>query len=319
MAIYRKSAVANEANLGLVNGDIFRQFQTANPVVLPNTDAFPSAAPTDSMRVLARGNTIYSTDSLGTFTEFNTIDRYEKFENMAHRGFALQFPEDTAVALLSAIRAGASSLEFDVQPSADGTPWVFHDSTVDAKTDGTGTLTSLTDAYLSTLVYDTYTGSIYDGISISKLEDVIKAIAGFGIRIYPEIKAYTNSAALEAMLDIIKNAGMSHLTTWTCFTLAYLVEAIAYDSKIRVALTISSAASLAELQGYVDTMYALQRGDLFLEKSVPLAYPEIIDYARERNVGLFVYTITSLSQVYPLLDVGIKRFCSDINLRGVKQ
>ena len=30
MAIYRKSAVANEANLGLVNGDIFRQFQTAN-------------------------------------------------------------------------------------------------------------------------------------------------------------------------------------------------------------------------------------------------------------------------------------------------
>ena len=46
---------------------------------------------------------------------------------IAHRGNAAHAPENTLAAFESAIEAGADRIELDVQLSADGTPFVFHD------------------------------------------------------------------------------------------------------------------------------------------------------------------------------------------------
>ena len=52
-------------------------------------------------------------------------------ELVAHRGWALRYPENTRLALLAAIEAGARYLECDVQLSADGAPYLFHDPTLE--------------------------------------------------------------------------------------------------------------------------------------------------------------------------------------------
>jgi glycerophosphoryl diester phosphodiesterase len=52
-------------------------------------------------------------------------------ELVAHRGWALRYPENTRLALLAAIEAGARYLECDVQLSADGVPFLFHDRTLE--------------------------------------------------------------------------------------------------------------------------------------------------------------------------------------------
>nr|WP_246480516.1 glycerophosphodiester phosphodiesterase family protein [Motiliproteus sediminis] len=46
---------------------------------------------------------------------------------IAHRGFSCCYPENTRVAFEAAIDAGATALEGDVQLSADGVPFMFHD------------------------------------------------------------------------------------------------------------------------------------------------------------------------------------------------
>lgn len=48
-------------------------------------------------------------------------------ELIAHRGYTLQYPENTLVAFESAIDAGAQFIECDVQLSADSVPVLFHD------------------------------------------------------------------------------------------------------------------------------------------------------------------------------------------------
>ena len=50
---------------------------------------------------------------------------------VAHRGWALRYPENTRLALLAAIEAGGRYLEVDVQVSADGVPFLFHDRTLE--------------------------------------------------------------------------------------------------------------------------------------------------------------------------------------------
>ncbi len=47
---------------------------------------------------------------------------------IAHRGYALRYPENTLLSLRAAIEAGARYLELDVQLTADGVPILSHDA-----------------------------------------------------------------------------------------------------------------------------------------------------------------------------------------------
>lgn len=52
-------------------------------------------------------------------------------ELVAHRGYALRYPENTLAAFEAAIVAGARYVECDVQLSADGFPMLMHDRTLE--------------------------------------------------------------------------------------------------------------------------------------------------------------------------------------------
>jgi glycerophosphoryl diester phosphodiesterase len=57
---------------------------------------------------------------------------------VAHRGYSAVAPENTLPALVAAVRAGATHVEFDVRTTADDVPVVIHDRTLDRTTNGTG-------------------------------------------------------------------------------------------------------------------------------------------------------------------------------------
>ncbi len=52
-------------------------------------------------------------------------------ELIAHRGYALRYPENTLPAIEAALTAGARYIEIDVQTSADHVPVLFHDETLE--------------------------------------------------------------------------------------------------------------------------------------------------------------------------------------------
>jgi glycerophosphoryl diester phosphodiesterase len=62
----------------------------------------------------------------------------------AHRGGALEAPASTLYAIERAIALGATGIELDVHASADGVPMVSHDATVDASSNTTGAIASMT-------------------------------------------------------------------------------------------------------------------------------------------------------------------------------
>ena len=64
--------------------------------------------------------------------------------NIAHRGGALEAPENTVHAFQHAVDAGADALELDVWLTADGHLVAIHDETVDRTTDGNGKVSEIT-------------------------------------------------------------------------------------------------------------------------------------------------------------------------------
>jgi glycerophosphoryl diester phosphodiesterase len=71
---------------------------------------------------------------------------------IAHRGGALEAPENTLAAIAHAAKSGATWAEIDVHLSADGVPVLMHDHTCDRTTSGKGAVadTSLADLRLLT-------------------------------------------------------------------------------------------------------------------------------------------------------------------------
>jgi glycerophosphoryl diester phosphodiesterase len=71
--------------------------------------------------------------------------------NYAHQGGAKEAPSSTLHAMRRALAHGADAIELDVHATADGHLVVCHDATVDATTDGSGAIASLTLAQVQAL------------------------------------------------------------------------------------------------------------------------------------------------------------------------
>jgi glycerophosphoryl diester phosphodiesterase len=71
--------------------------------------------------------------------------------NIAHQGGEDEFPSNTLYAFRKAVRAGADMLELDIGVTRDGKVIVMHDTTVDGKTNGHGTVASKTLAQIRRL------------------------------------------------------------------------------------------------------------------------------------------------------------------------
>lgn len=64
-------------------------------------------------------------------------------EVVAHRGNAVEFPENSLAAFASALEGGIPWVELDVQLSADGVPFVIHDARLERTTRSRGDLRQL--------------------------------------------------------------------------------------------------------------------------------------------------------------------------------
>lgn len=70
---------------------------------------------------------------------------------VAHHGDVAHWPEGTLEAIRAAAASQADGIEIDVQTSADGTWWVFHDRKLDRLTTSEGLFSNLTDAEVAEL------------------------------------------------------------------------------------------------------------------------------------------------------------------------
>ena len=159
-------------------------------------------------------------------------------ENMAiaaHRGAAELAPENTLDAYRYAIAYGVDMIEVDVQQTLDGRYVSFHDSTVDAKTNGTGNIALMTYdevRALNTADNDKWRGSEYDPAEIPSLEEVLSIARDTGTGIYFDIKeSVTNPVGVVDMATDFELVHHSAFLTYEPFRAA-LIRAAYPDAPI---------------------------------------------------------------------------------------
>ncbi len=144
---------------------------------------------------------------------------------VAHRGGALEAPENTLSAFQHAITSGVDWLELDVHLAADNGVVVVHDSTLERTTDGTGPVRDKTTTELTTFragrprpsatraaalkalgVEVPDFGNAYNDAHIPTLQDVLR-LGDIRIMIELKVDEGTNSLALaQAVVDVVRAA-----------------------------------------------------------------------------------------------------------------
>jgi len=231
-------------------------------------------------------------------------------ELIAHRGFKNSFPQNTMLALTSAMERGADSLECDVQITSDGVPVVFHDSTLDSLTNGSGTIASKTLVEVQALVIDEVAGTALSSVRIPEFSEVLKYCKGAGVKLYPEIKEYRTQADIQLMLDEVVSSDMERLCFFSTFDMSDVQFFRTLNTTIDVGFLNTSNDS-AVYEPRIDTLAALGNCSFPTNYAALLTAPDIVTYARDRGVDVHAWTVNDNTDAKKLMRIGVYKIMSD--------
>lgn len=123
---------------------------------------------------------------------------------IAHRGDALNFPENSLAAIEGAHKLSADAVEIDVMMTLDGILVAMHDPKLDRTTTGTGLVAKHTLAEISKLKLKNIDGS--GPLPIPTLEQVVQLTQKLGLKLEIELKTeienkYQASTAIARMFE----------------------------------------------------------------------------------------------------------------------
>lgn len=166
-------------------------------------------------------------DSIDEQLEHNTKQMISKrVENVfgnnkciLHRGACTVAPEQTVASFQFAKKLGVKVVEIDVWKTADNDFAIFHDSTLDDKTNGTGKVESKTLSELKSLIFTKGANlDKYPNLKILSFDECMKLLNELGLNALIDFKTYTlDSSIYSALIEKIKNNGMLNrvaIATW---------------------------------------------------------------------------------------------------------
>ncbi|MDO9237929.1 MAG: glycerophosphodiester phosphodiesterase [Aquabacterium sp.] len=110
---------------------------------------------------------------------------------IAHRGAGKLAPENTLAAFRLGAEHGFAMFECDVKLSADGEPFLLHDTELDRTTNGQGVAALLKWDALSRLDAGSWHGRAYAGEPLLRLDALSRSLQALGLMVNLEIKPST--------------------------------------------------------------------------------------------------------------------------------
>jgi glycerophosphoryl diester phosphodiesterase len=125
----------------------------------------------------------------------------------AHSGAQAYAPSNTLPAFELAAKQGAHGTELDVHRSRDGHVIVIHDSSVDATTDGRGTVAEMTLAQLKALDAGSSYSPEFAGTPIPTLDEVFETV---GKQLFVNVEIKSDSAETDGLEQAVVDCILRH-------------------------------------------------------------------------------------------------------------
>ncbi len=225
---------------------------------------------------------------------------------IAHRGNSGPLPENTLVAIESAIGLGVDMVEVDIRLTGDGVPVLMHHDRVDGTTSGTGPVSGLTWDEIKALDGGSWRGPEFADQAVQSLEEVLDSTRGrvalnLDIQV-PEAAVPTVWAVIEA--DSSSNVVISGCTADCVKTVGEVASGIStlfnLDDLLR---EIDPAEAPAVARQSIDL--AVDLGAVAINVPHPLVDVDLVEQAREAGIGVWAFTIDDEARFLDLMSIGV--------------
>ena len=236
---------------------------------------------------------------------------------IAHRGFANLAPQNTMAAFSLAARH-ADAVECDVAISSDGVAYLFHDTTVQALTNGTGTFTNLSSATIDGLQIDAagMDAEMRAMVKIPRFSVFLDWARRRGVEIWPEMKSLRNAGDVALICQQVVAAQMASQAVLQSFSMANALAALAYHPSISCGF-LTQSATLSALRSELSQIARFgHRAWLLADKTVLLANPLIVSEAAAYGVRVGAWTVDTQDEAVALMAIGVRHIMSNVTLTG---
>ena len=228
-------------------------------------------------------------------------------EIIAHRGFSSIAPENTLAAFELAIARGASSIEFDIQLSADSVPVIFHDATLERITGVSGKVRDKNLSQLQTLDAGKWFGAEFLGQKIPTLKEALSILKNVDKFLYFDVKPHCewSDSEVASFVNTLNDAGKCVITSFSDRFLGQVR---------RLSDGLAIGHIVANLEAYKTQLVkaVVNRDNLISSQyRVLLENPALIQASRIQGVDIVAWTVDDRSDMQKLVDLGITRIVTN--------
>ena len=221
------------------------------------------------------------------------------FVNYAHRGASEYRPENTLISFRYGVELGANGIELDLQQTKDGMIVVFHDDTIDNKSNGTGKIIDYTYEELYNMDFGFWKGEEFRGTKICLFEEFAKEFFAKDLTFAIEIKSDNIE---KPTLDIIHKYKKHNNIYITSFNFNILEKVRLLDKEIKISWLINEPISVDNIQ----KLLAIQGNQI--APGADNVTSEGIELARQHGIGVRLWRILDediMREAYPLAPEGM--------------
>ena len=233
------------------------------------------------------------------------------FRLIAHRGCTARAPENTLPAFAAAAAEGYTCVETDLRFTSDGRPVLLHNPTVDATSNGQGSVAAYTFDALRALDFGGWYGVEYAGTPIPTLEEALSLCRILGLEMYLELKVPDmTEEQYRLVVDTVDAYGMREAVTFSSFYLTCLQGIADLDPGFAFVLITSAegmgGAVLGEegttILNAVEYLQSLEGTARRTALSWDARYltPALAEAVRSAGVELETWTVDDLDQLLAL-------------------
>ncbi len=241
-------------------------------------------------------------------------------QRVAHRGGAALAPENTLAAFRNALNFPIDAIELDVHMSRDGQAIVFHDYTVDKRTNGNGNILDLDFAYLRSLnAAAHFPGGWPQPEQLPTLREVLDLARG-RVQVYIEIKqskrddvygSYPHIA--EAVIADVRAADMLDHVLIMSFDWSVLPQIKELEPGAQTGALVSDDVWNSHAEHALDTLIeqvtALDCN--WINMDARLFTADIASAAHQHGFQLGVWTVNNVHEMHRFIKVGVDSITSD--------
>jgi len=225
---------------------------------------------------------------------------------VAHRGNSGPLPENTLIAITSAIDLGVDMVEVDIRLTKDGVPVLMHDDRVDDTTSGTGFVKDLTWEEMRMLDAGSWRGAEFKGQSVRSLEDVLDLVVGrvalnLDLKV-PEAAEPTAIAAMEVGASgSVVISGCNESCVRKVRDIGNGISTLLNLDDLLAGIDPADASSVAH--DSIDT--ARELGAIAINVPHMLVDAELVERANAVGIGVWAYTVDDEDCFSELVDTGV--------------